>query len=167
MRMVKNGYHLMNEMMVEMYRVPAHLFNHAVKDFIRRNNELLGDRTAIGFRCFDNHFGGYKVGKPAPQLHTDLRDEFLDVWTVYQTDIEGLVSIKHFFINALNKTSAVEDLEKILPVGLHQHLEAFSEEVPNGTTVLMEPAILDAFVAAKQSAITKIQEVLALNMLIV
>ena len=167
MRRITNSYFLMNEMMLSIYKVPQRLFDDEVNKFILRNNELCGDRTATGFMYLGIHYGTYKVGRMNPQLHESLRDEFTHVLDTFQTDVEQLATVKHFFINALNKTMVVSDLEKILPVGLHQYLEAYSVQVSEGSVTPLEPAILDAFVAAKQPAITKIQEVLALNMLIV
>lgn len=164
MRAVFATHHLVNDCMEEIYRVPVALYREEIQRFIMRNNEFLRN-PHTGFIFRTEYYGSLNKGVRLPRLVKELEEEFLDFLLAHQNTLDSEVSIKHFLISSINFTVSVEDLYEIFPKGLHQYVEGYSKEV-NTMTTRMDSEVLSNWVKSKQPQINRINEILAMNLLI-
>lgn len=165
MSVLGRAHSFINDCMKEMYVVPEAMLKEQVNKFIHMNNELIG-KVFPGFRYRGEQYGTYEKGVRSPQLHRSLEESFLVVLLEYENSKSELVTIKHFLINTVNRTTSVDDLYELLPTGLHQFVEGYSANTI-GTIKRLDREVMDQLKEMNQPVVTKIREVLALNMLVV
>lgn len=164
MRMIFATQHILRLCMEDMEKVPNRMFKEELTRFIFMNNERLRE-PHTGFIFRTEFYGTYSKGQKPARLVKELEEAFIDLLCKHNNEINSLAGIKHFLISSMNFTVIAEDLYEIFPRGFHQYIEGYSKEAPANAT-RMDRDVLEKFIQSKQPYITRINETLALNLLI-